>query len=224
MLIGAISFAFADLLLPNDFSSISEHDHLLAQWTGFFYSIAVSGKLALTEKERPRQLRLIRSLIFGLFLGLFYMYVIQRDLNFSRILILYPSILFAVLNSILSVKANHVTKRLTDCINGLVAGLVLGLCYSFLLNLGALLLGYTGFLYFQELSKEHYFSALSIGGPVAFGIASSLSLWSLARLSKLASNNSPCSVLTQSLRLGLLLLLVCILANWKDVARLFTNH
>ena len=129
--IGAIAFGVAEISLPHGLDP-TRHDVMLAQRLGLLFTPAVGAWLGWLQHSNKR---VLAGLVVGLGIGAVY-YVLCMSRDFFAIMVAFPALLGGGLAAVLGSNRSHgALAFLSRLGKGLVAGLVLGFGYMFLLNL-----------------------------------------------------------------------------------------
>jgi hypothetical protein len=162
---GLLAFGIAELSLPHSTLNSTSHDMMLAQRLGLLYTPAAGAWLGWLQRSRNRALA---GAAVGLGIGAIY-FVLCMGQNFLAIMVGFPMLLGAGLAALVgSNRSAGVGGLLGRLAKGLIAGLVLGYVYMFLLN--AIL---DTFIPPQRLFDTYVYEMWK-GGLPAMGVASAL--------------------------------------------------
>lgn len=173
LIIGAVSFVAAVHLVPQTVKSCGEHDQMLAVWLGLIYAPLT---LLWFRKVTTRiPFGIVGTLVAGILAGAFYAILCLICRNFLLIMVVFPG-LFACLLSLL-IQLNEEDRLLSPrtlsiCRGGLRAGFVAGAVYAAVLNIGSVILYFSGIIHIvivQEYAKE-----IATYGPITFALASAI--------------------------------------------------
>ena len=166
--LGLAAFGLAELSLSYSMLKPGDHDMMLAQRLGLVYTLLVGLWLGWLQRSYRRTLAgAIVGLVIG---GIYFVLCLSRD--FFAIMVGFPSLLGGGLAAFVgSNRSTGIGGFFIRLAKGILAGLVLGTVYMFLLNfiLSALVHG-------RMLSGTNYVNIMWKGGLPAMGIASSLFL------------------------------------------------
>ncbi len=165
--LGLVAFAIAELSLSHNTLDSTNHDMMLAQRLGLIYTPAVGAWLGWLQRSRSR---ILVGIGVGLIIGAIY-YVLCAGQNFLAIMVGFPMLLGGGLAALVgSNRSAGVGGFFSRLGKGLIAGLVLGFAYMFLLN--AIL---NLFIPPQRLFESYAYEMWK-GGLPAMGVASALFL------------------------------------------------
>jgi hypothetical protein len=167
--IGVVCYLLAEWLTPQQINSSGHHDILLANRLGFIYTPVVGLWLGWLQRSWPRALL---GAAVGILIGFIYMWLCSGG-NFLAIMIGFP----CLLGGVLAVAAgSNRSPWLSDSGirlgKGLLAGLVLGFVYMFILNVVGAIVRDDADAYSDH--KTAYVRMMWRAGPVALGLASAL--------------------------------------------------
>jgi hypothetical protein len=129
--LGLLAFGLSEISIPHASVNGGVHDVLLAQRLGLIYTPAVGVWLGWMQRSRSR---VIGGAIVGLVIGLVY-YVLCLTYNFFAIMVMFPCLLGGGLAALVgSNRSRGVGAFFARLAKGLIAGLVLGYTYMYLLN------------------------------------------------------------------------------------------
>jgi len=129
--LGLGAFAIAELSLPRGLDP-GDHDMMLAQRLGLVYTPLVGAWLGWLQRSRRRA---ALGALAGVGIGIaYYLLCLSRD--FFAIMVGFPALLGGGMAAIVGSNRSHGVGALFGRLaKGLVAGVVLGFAYMFLLNL-----------------------------------------------------------------------------------------
>jgi hypothetical protein len=166
LLIGAVSFLVAEALVPASVASLGEHDLLLANRLGFIFPPLLGIWLGWVQRSWTRALT---GMLAGFGVGLIYFLLCER--NFLAVMVAFPCLCGGAFAAVVgSNMDNWLSGFGIRLLKGLVAGLVLGLAYMIVLNMGAGII--LGGRYEEEDFANRYVAMMWRAGPVALGLAS----------------------------------------------------
>lgn len=167
--IGVACYLLAESLVPHQVASPGEHDIFLADRLGFIYTPVVGLWLGWLQRSWRRA---AFGAAVGIAIGFIYMSLCaSRD--FLAIMVGFPCLLGAALSVVVSSnRSPWVTGLGLRLGKGLLAGLVLGFVYMFVLNVGGAMVT-TPNESPDDLTKA-YVKMMWRTGPIALGISSAL--------------------------------------------------
>jgi hypothetical protein len=166
LVLGAAAFAVAEVSLPRPLDP-TNHDVMLAQRLAFIFTPAVGAWLGWLQRSRNR---ILAGAVVGLGIAAAY-YVLSMTKDFFAIMVGFPALLGAVLAGAIGSNRSHgFIAFLGRLGKGLIAGLVLGFAYMFLLNV------ILASVVPQRRLFEAYADEMWKGGLPAMAIASALFL------------------------------------------------
>jgi hypothetical protein len=128
--LGLAAFAVAELSLPGGLEA-GDHDMMLAQRLGLVYTPLVGAWLGWLQRSRRRALM---GALAGTGIGIVY-YLLCMSRDFLAIMVGFPALLGGGLAALVgSNRSQGVAAFFGRLARGLVAGLVLGVAYLFLLS------------------------------------------------------------------------------------------
>jgi hypothetical protein len=129
--LGSVAFGCAELSLSHAGLEAGDHDMMLAQRLGLIYTPAVGVWLGWLQHSRER---CVAGGVIGLAIGIAY-FVLCMTRDFLAIMVGFPALLGAGLAALVGSNRSHGVGAFFGRLGkGLLAGLVLGYTYMFLLN------------------------------------------------------------------------------------------
>jgi hypothetical protein len=128
-ILGIISFYVALIFTPQDVASIEKFDLLFLCRFGFTFSCLIGLWCGYLQRKNGM---IVFGLPLGLFSGILYINLCQISPNHSAMVI--PTILTAIMTSITGIFIKGAPELIQRFARGLVAGFLLEIIFSFLLN------------------------------------------------------------------------------------------
>lgn len=201
--IGFVSFVLAEVFVPKSVKQLSDHDLLLSIRLGLIYVPLTA--IWFSYSNGQGYWFLCRRILIGLSIGLVYAALVNAYPNFPLVMLVLPSILSGTLLVLMrnasAFRAQPLAYLRRDLCSGGLAGFVLGLTHSVLLNLGLHVLILTKVLHEWDLYTAKYIEVMTFGGPLAFAPASALFFWLFRRAWTAGEQNNQSNALLDTIKL-----------------------
>jgi MFS family permease len=169
VLIGVACYLLAESLTPKNVASPGDHDVLLAQRLGFFYTPVVGLWLGWLQKSWRRALL---SAGVGIAVGFIYM-ALCATRNFLAIMVGFPCLLGGLLAAAAGSNRSAWLRQIAARFGkGIFAGFVLGLVYMLTLNIAGGMVAPIPLLGADV--TQAYINMMWRTGPIALGLASGM--------------------------------------------------
>jgi hypothetical protein len=169
LLSGVVFYLIAEVLTPKHVANPGDHDVLLANRLGFIYTPIVGLWLGWLQRSWSRA---VFGVLAGVVIGFIYMWLCSGR-NFLAIMVGFPCLLGGVLAAVAGSNRSEWLAGLGARLGkGLLAGLVLGFVYMFVLNVACSMMMTTADD--PDHYTASYIATMWRAGPIALGLSSAL--------------------------------------------------